>query len=372
MITVKQIEDLMKISSDKYPIISLYFGMTPALRPQKKYKTITKTLIKKGTSNLSAFNDEQKTLIENDSDKIIHFIEYEFDGKPKGLAIFSSTGLGLWQVYPLPRRVKGRFIIDSDPYTRPLVKLLDENERYFIVFVDKKRARLFSSYTGILNERNEIFDEVMGQHKQGGWSQARFQRHIKDQSFKHLTNVANVLHKVYKQEKFDHLILGGSNESLFSLRNMLHSSLQRIIVGEINGSLDDSRTRLSSSIQKTIDSFEKRQSEKYLKALFDRLGKKQPAVSGLEETVKMLYQARIHTLIVKEDLMLPGYKCTNCETPYITDVKKCSFCSKRIVKTTDIIDEIIEKVWELNGEVKFIKTNKKLDASDGIGALLRW
>jgi len=374
MITVKQIEKLMKISSEKYPIVSFYMGMPSALITQSKYKTLAKHLIKEGTSDLSKFTDEQKELIEKDIDKINHYIEYEFDTKKaKGLAIFTSTGLELWHNYPLPRRIKGRFIIDSDPYTRPLVHLLDENERYFIAFVDKKRARMFSLYTGIMNERQEVFDEkVPGRHKQGGWSQARFQRHIKDRSIKHLKKISDLMLEVYKTEKFDHLILGGAKEPLHNFKHMLHSSLQKIIVGEAEGNLDDSISEIHSSVQKIIENFEEKQSRNYLKKLLERLGKNHFAVSGLEKTVEMLHQARIHTLLVKEDLIIPGYKCIGCEMPYVKKVAKCSLCGKKIVKVPDIIDEIIEKVCDLNGEVKFIKTSEKFDKLGGIGALLRW
>lgn len=372
MITLKQVDELMKISSDKYPILSFYLGIPPVFLIQKKYKTLTKDLIKEGTSELSGYNDEQKKLIEKDANKIKHFIKYEFDEKARGLAIFTSTGLGLWQVYRLPTRIKGRFVIDADPYTRPLVRFLDENEKYFIAFVDKKKARFFSSYTGIMNEREDFFDEVPGRHKQGGWSQARFQRHIKDHTMKHLSNVSDVLYEFYKKEKFDHLILGGSQEARAIFKDILHSSLQKVIVGEVEGGIDDSTSEIHSSVQNIIDSFENRQSKKFLRLLFDRLGKKRLAVRGLEQTVRMLHQARIHTLIVKVDLILTGYKCSRCETPYTTKIEKCSLCGKKIIKVPDIIDEIIEKTWELNGEVKFIKTSKELDALGSIGALLRW
>jgi|GEM_PF-1633706 len=373
MITVKKIEKLMKISSEKYPILSLYLGMSPAISSQKQYKTLAKSLIKQGTSNLSKFDDSQRNLIAKDCQKLSNFIEYEFERKSQSIAVFSSTGLGLWQVHPLPRRVKSRFVIDIDPYTRPLVRFLDENEKYFIAYVDSKRARLFSIYTGVMNERNEILDEeVPGKHKQGGWSQSRFQRHIKNRSAKHLKNISDIIHELYKVEKFDHLIIGGSLEALHSFRHMLHSSLQKIIVAQVQGSLDDSVGEIYSSAEKIIDSFETKQSKKYLNLFFDRKGKKHLASSGFSDIVRMLRQARIHTLLVKTNLVVPGFRCSNCEAPYLKQISKCDFCGKKVVKVPDIIDEIIENVWDQNGEVKFIKTSKELDKLGGIAALLRW
>jgi peptide chain release factor subunit 1 len=372
MITIKQIDKLIQISSRKYPIISFYLGIPSAFLIQKKYKILAKDLVKDGVSDLSNYNDEQKELIHKDSDRILNFVKYEFDEKSRGLAIFASSGINLWQVFPIPARLKGRFIIDTDPYTRPLVKFLDENEKYFIALVDKQNARFFSCYTGIIHERQEFSEEIQGRHKKGGWSQARFQRHIENQSLKHLDNVGEILYDIYKREKFDHLILGGSQQAVSDFKNIIHSSLQKNIVGKIEKGVDESKSKLFDAVQKVIDNFEKEESEQYLKTLNRRLGKNHLAVSGLQDTVKMLHQARIHTLIVKEDLIIPGYKCSNCETPYTEKVEKCKICGNDIIKVPDIIDEIIEKVWELNGEVKFIKESKQLDNLDGIAALLRW
>jgi peptide chain release factor subunit 1 len=372
MITLKQIDALMKISSRQHPIISFYMGILPVFLIQKKYKLLAKDIVKEGTKDLSRFSEEQQEIVKNDAEKILHFINYEFDAKAKGLAIFSCSPLKLWQVYPLPQRIKGRLVIDSDPYTRPLVRFFDENEKHFIAMVDRKKARLFSMYAGILNERKEVYDEVQGRHKKGGWSQARFQRHVDDQATKHLQNVSALLYDVYKAEKFDHLILGGPQESRTIFKNILHSSLQKNIVGEVDLGIDESFVEIQEAIKKVIDDFEVKQSKQYVKRLFERLGKNHLAVAGLKKTVAMLNQARIHTLMVKQDLSLQGFKCMHCETPFVDKIEKCELCNKKVSPTSDIIDEIVEKTMEMNGEVKFIKTSKELDKVGGIAALLRW
>jgi peptide chain release factor subunit 1 len=372
MITLRQVEDLMKISSDKYPIISFYMGIPPVLLIQKKYLVLAKDIAKEGTRSLSRFSDEQKEIIKKDTDKILNFVHYDFEPKAGGIAIFSCSPLKLWQVYLLPQRIKGRLVVDYDPYTRPLVRFFDENEKYFIAIVDRKKARLFSMYTGILNERKEVFDEVQGRHKKGGWSQSRFQRHVDNQATKHLQNVAGALYEVYKLEKFDHLMLGGPLEARVTFKNIIHSSLQRIIVSELDVGLDESSSVIQDAIHENVISFEQKQSKEYLRTLFERLGKNHLAVSGLKDTVKMLHEARIHTLMIREDLVVPGFKCTACETPFIEHIEKCALCGKKASEVPDIIDEIVEKTYELHGEVKFIKESKELDKLGGIAALLRW
>ena len=100
-----------------------------------------------------------------------------------------------------------RCVVNHRPYVLPMLRLVDEGKRYCIVVADKARARVFTMYQGEISERTEILDVVPGWHKQGGFAQARFQRHIKDAANKHLKHVADTVFEFYKGEGFGHLAI---------------------------------------------------------------------------------------------------------------------------------------------------------------------
>src|ERR687898_198576 len=54
-------------------------------------------------------------------------------------------------------------------------------------------------------ERKGLVDDVHGQHSQGGWSQARYQRSVDEDVQDHLRNVADAVWRSFKRRSFDHL-----------------------------------------------------------------------------------------------------------------------------------------------------------------------
>src|SRR6266567_3446276 len=94
----------------------------------------------------------------------------------------------------------------------PLEAMLEVSESFCTVLVDSAKARIFLSEMGRIDERTDLFDDVPGRHDQGGWAQARYQRHIDDHRQKHLRRTGEVLFRFSKRNRFDHLILGGPEE----------------------------------------------------------------------------------------------------------------------------------------------------------------
>src|SRR5213078_1258943 len=101
-------------------------------------------------------------------------------------ALFSSFGAGLWEDVLVPRPVKDRAAVAPHPYVMPLEALVETYESFCTVLVDREKARIFLARMGQIREERGVFDDVPGKHDQGGWSQARYQRHIEDHVGRHL------------------------------------------------------------------------------------------------------------------------------------------------------------------------------------------
>lgn len=103
--------------------------------------------------------------------------------------------------------------MEPDSYTRPLSLVLDEFDRYCVLVVDSRKARIFSLFLGVMEEYTDIFveDEVPNRVRvnlsmtgssagiYGGIGDERIQRHIEDHVHRHIKNVTDKAFEFFKK-----------------------------------------------------------------------------------------------------------------------------------------------------------------------------
>ncbi len=360
MITKKQLTQLVDFEGDGDSVISLYLALKPEMLKNRGFVSEAKNLLKKVNGDPT---------LEKEHDKIINFLETRFDPSSRSIAIFSSAKDNFFQFYEIPVPVKSACIVEREPYIKPLVRLLEQYETYCLVLVDGKKARLFSIYMERLDEHTSILDEVPGWHKQGGWSQARFQRHIKYHVYEHFKKVADVTLSFFKREHFDRLILGGPHEVVTHFKNILHIYLARRLVGEISIETNAGMQEVKKKVLSLIKKIEKEENKGLMKRIVDNLGKM--AVAGIDSVLDMLNQGRIQVLLVNPALKMKGWVCPKCRL-ISTTPGACEICGRDVEESQDIIENIIEQNFELSGEIHLLSNNKTLKDLGDIAAILRW
>jgi len=371
MISRKQIMDLLSFNAGSSPVLSFYMGIGVYKARRKAYEIEAKDIIKKGISE-AKIKDEDLELIKRDAQKVLDFIKMDFHGKAKGLAIFSSEASGLWQVYRLPVSVPDRCVIDTAPYVSPMLKVVDESRRYCVVVVDKEKARLFTMYLGVLTERTDLFDVVPGRHKQGGWSQARFQRHIEDHVNRHLTHVADTIFEFYKSEGFGHLILGGTQEITTRLFRILHSYLQGITVGTISVDVTASVNEILQAAGEIEREVEEEESRKIVGQILEGKHQGHITLTGLPDCHSALKDGRVHTLVLVDGVEIKGRYCEKCSNVEANSVEKCGICGEKLEDSIDVAEHLAVLAVEHGSEVKYVESGFGLEEHGGVGAILRW
>ena len=296
----------------------------------------------------------------------------DFRGNAKGLAIVASSNAGLWEVFRLPVTVPDRCVINHSPYVLPMLRLVDERRRYCIIIADKEKARLFTMYLGEMTERTEILDFVPGWHKQGGWAQARFQRHIEDAVNKHLKHVADTVFDFYKMEGFGHLVIGGSQEVRARLYRILHSYLQRIVAGYISVDVSSNVNEILEAARDIEREAEAKRSGKIADALLGSSGQGFMTVTGLKDTVRALEEGRVHTLVLVEDHEIEGCLCGDCGGVDVLGAEDCQYCRKKLSSVGDVSEHLAMLAVRHDAEVNYVRRGSGLEAMDGVGAILRW
>lgn len=309
-----------------------------------------------------------------DKQRVTSFVSDEFErsGRVRGLAAFSCSGAGLWEAVPISQPVRDRVAFGPRPYLLPLESLVELAETLCTLIVDRARARIFLSRLGEIEERTSILDDVPGQHDQGGWAQARLQRHIEDHVQRHLKRVAEALLRLQRARPFDHLVLAGPEEAVAELERELHDYVSQRVLARISlpiqAGIDEVLERTAELERELEDRREREAVERLASEAGAGTGR---AVAGVGETLSALEANRTDTLVVLAGLEASGVRCTSCghlDTP----AERCAVCGSEVEPVPDLAEVAVEEALRRRSRVETVEASAELERLGGIGALLRF
>jgi peptide chain release factor subunit 1 len=309
-----------------------------------------------------------------DVQRITGFLHGDLDrtGPVRGLALFACSGAGLWQAVPVSRPLRDRLVVGPRPYLLPLEAVLEMAETFCTAIVDRERARIFLSSLGEIEEVSQVLDDVPGRHDQGGWAQARLQRHIEEHVQRHLKRVAEALLRLQQRRRFDHLILSGPEETVAELERELHDYVARTIVDRTSLSMASSAGDvLDQALQLEGDLEERREHEAVRRVAEESRAGTGRAVAGMAPTLAALEENRVDTLVVRDGLAMPGVRCPSCGHLAL-DGARCEMCGAATENVPDLVEEAVEAGLRQRSRVETVRDGAELDRSGGIGALLRF
>ena len=288
----------------------------------------------------------------------------------QSVAVFASNASGLFEVLALPRPVPSRVAIGRSPLVGPLARL-ERRERWCVALVSRRDARIFRGSPESLREVEQIHDVVFGQHDQGGWSQARYQRGIEKEKDDHLRHTAEVLMKHFKRRPFQRLILGGPREVVADFESKLHDYLSGLLGGRIEVDVDTATPE--QVLAKTQPLFEEIEEQREAAAL-DRLGEGGRAAFNLEEVLRALNERRVECLLLDERFAAPGTICPECGWLGPEGERTCPVDGRELEQLDDLTDAAIELTLQQSAEILAVRRRREelQERAGGIAAMLRF
>src|SRR5206468_3032177 len=132
----------------------------------------------------------------------------------------------------LPEAPRSQVVIDRTPFVEPLAGI-SEPDGWCVALVNRSAARLFRGSPARLAEVEGFDDAVHGQHDQGGWSQARYQRAIEKEVQDHLKHAASAVFRHFERRPFEHLVAGGPGEIVPEFEATLHPYVRERVAGRV-------------------------------------------------------------------------------------------------------------------------------------------
>jgi peptide chain release factor subunit 1 len=390
------INKLSGYANDTYPVTSLYLKLGPRDRGNFRYtiklKNLEKNLRDKiGTSGLSKAALES---VESDLARIRSLVDSGSDlSECRGIAIFSCSKDGLWEVLKLPSVYRNQLEIDRSPVIGQLIKVHDEYSRIVTVLVDRKKARIFSididgpkeilDYFDPAAERSTKFHNPQGKYTKKtapasdarnlsqGFGEFNFNRTIENEIHKHFKYVAQMLNEYCRNEKVNWLVLGGTEENVTEFTHHLTTDLRDKLAGTVN--IDRERVKPNLVMDESLDVLEAVRAERQ-KKLIDEFAGKLPvgyAVDGLKATLDALRNAQARVLLVEEGFSQPGYVCPESEMYLMDSSEKCPG-GEEPAPVNDLIDCAIDEAFNQGAEVEIIPDEPYKKHIHGMGAIIRF
>jgi peptide chain release factor subunit 1 len=367
-----RLRKLAELRLDRPVVLSLYLDLDPtefATPPARA--TAVRSLLDEAERKVKerdTLPHEDRMALESALERSRTFLERELptDGA-QAVAVFASQPVDLFETLRLPRSVPSRVAIGRSPLVGPLARL-ERGERWCVALVSRRDARIFRGSPDGLREIEQIHDVVFGQHDQGGWSQARYQRGIEKEKADHLKHTAEALMRHFKRRPFKRLITGGPREVVADFEQKLHGYLRERLAGRIEVDVDTaSPEQVLAAAQPRLEELDREREAETL----ERLGER--GACGLGEVLRALNERRVEILLLDEQFSEPGTQCPEDGWLGPADERRCPVDGTALIALEDLTDSAIELALQQSAGLLEVRHNRDaLSAHGGIAAVLRF
>jgi peptide subunit release factor 1 (eRF1) len=361
-------------------VLSIFLNLDPAefATPPARASEISSVIddVHRRVRESGDLSHDARKGLEDDVKRADAFLR---DLSPKGahgFALFACAATGLFEGIRLPRPIDTRAVVGDAPYVEPLVELLGSGGNWMVVLVNRQVGRLLRGDGHNFEELAAIQDAVHGQHSQGGWSQARYQRSVDEDVSDHLKNVADAVFDRFKRAPFDHLLLGGPGETTHEFEGKLHPYLSERLAGRIdidveNSSPDD----VARTAREKIEEHTRASERAALDRLQEGVAKQGRGAAGLEPTLAALNERRVETLLLNEGFDAAGCSCPQCGSVYALDGGDCPADGTTLDCRENVTENAMHLALEQSAGVLVVRDEdnaRELESRGGIAAVLRF
>jgi len=376
---VSGLEEILNFIPTGKLVVSVYLLVDRSRVTKRDYQTKLNSMIVGSKEKLEAdtnIDKSQKKEVFEVFEKVKAFAYDKFrTDSTRTLAIFSS-GDGLWEEFRIPIIMRSKIIIDPKPYTQSIRSLLNNSKKYGVLLIDREKAQIYSIYLGEINEYLAAFisdvPSKVNFKSQAVLRERKLYGRLEEKLHHFFKLVNDRTMELFKEKKFDYLILAGRKEIIPNFLNYLHSYLRSRHIGNIDAEPDSNISLISNKAQKVIDEFEAKTKNDLIDRLIDEYNPNGMGVLGIDGTIKSLLIEKIRILIYDRQFTREGYICDSCRYLTVEHKDKCPYCGGKLVFYNDIVDEIVEDALNRGCEIVDTEGNEKLIKAGSIGAVLRY
>ena len=376
-----QLDRLARFEPVPYPVVSLYLNTQPNERGRDQFQSFVRGEFKARSQTYPTGSPERESL-DRDLDKITTFLESELQPSANGVAIFACAAGELFETVQLQAPIDQHWLyIGDSPHLYPLARVDSKFPRFAAVVAGTNMARILVFATGGLESEQAIVGEKTRRTSQGGWSQARFQRHVENFHLQHAKDVVEALDRIVQREGITEIVTAGDEVVLPLLREQMPKHLAEKVVDHLKldtrASVD---TILSATIEAMARQNERTDKEKVEAAIGGYRGGGLGVV-GPEPTLDALIKGQVDELLlaanvdalqnVSHEAALATANDSTLLEPAV-DTAAGGEAASADPAVVRLADELVTRAKQTAATVTFIEDPALLADHGGVAALLRF
>lgn len=364
LLGTESIDRIAQLDGGGLPIVSMYLTVPPGPDAHASAKTKGDSLLHeiRGLGEERSLGHDARLSVRRDIGQIAGAISIATN-TPGALAFFSCSGAGLFEVVRLPRAVRDRIIVDATPWIRPMLAVLGDYQRCCAVVVDRRAARAWELYLGQV--RDTGLREQLRAPRSNGPNERRDGNRAEELEKRHFRQVAEVLERLQRANRYDLLAVGGHDSELPRFLGHLPDSLRARVAGTF--SVDDDAiapTAVRAQGEAILDRYELDRQRRSVSEVLATEAAGGQAASGLQACLWAGSIAATADLYVQDGAIAPGVVCESHW--FALRGETCPICGRQTRKTPDVLDELVEAVIDAGAAIHHVRAETEL--SDKLAA----
>ena len=330
-------------------VVSCYLKLEPRDKTRGKYLIKMKNRVRETVTALATRPLERadREAIAADLGRVLEY--FEDPGhlpSTRGIALFASQGLRLFEALALPHVHRSRLNVDRVPLVRELVALEEEFGTILVAVCDRTAARFFEVTAFDCTELTALagLDASRGSrfHAVSGAGEHNYHMRIRTEKQRLYAHVADRIFQIHRQRPLSGLVVAGVGVDAGAVVPHLHTYLHDLVLGVVR--LNPKQVTAAEVREAALALREERErawERAHAEAAKEGVGTGW-AVNGIDATLKALTRGQVRTLLADGQDADPR------------------------------IDDAVEEALRQRAQVDVLYDDKARRVLDGLAALLRF
>ena len=342
-----RVDTLARLEPTPLPLLSLYLNTEPNSNGRPTFQTFLRKELPHRVTTYDERSPERESL-ERDRERIERYLAEQLQPSSRGVAMFACAGRDVFEAIQVQVPFERHQLVVSDrPFLYPLARLDEGYPRYAVLLVDTNSARIFVFGTGRLLDEINVQNAKTKHTKAGGWSQARFQRHVENVHLHHAKEVVERLDRVVTADDIDHIVLAGDEVIVPMLKEQLPEHLTQKLVDVVRLDIRSPEHEVLTATLEALRRKDDDTDEAVVRGLIDDYRAGGLALVEAQPVLEALERGQVDTVVL-------------------------TAAAERIPGGDDVANRLVTLARQTSAAVRFIENDSLLASVGGVGASLRY